>query len=119
MELQTNAQRTRLLANGKMNATLRARGFEETDHEPVVKLFTPWTGATWLLSEIDPHNPDIAFGLCDLGLGAPELGNVSLAELMGLRGPLGLAVERDLSFRADKTLLAYAEDARVLGFIAA
>jgi hypothetical protein len=30
-----------------------------------VKLFTPDAGATWLLTEIDPHDQDRGFGLCD------------------------------------------------------
>jgi len=50
----------------------------------VVKLYTPNAGATWLLSELDAEG--IAFGLCDLGLGFPELGYVSLAELEAFRG---------------------------------
>jgi Protein of unknown function (DUF2958) len=60
---------------------------------------------------------DIAFGLCDLGMGTPELGFVSMSELRALRGPLGLPVERDLHFDADKTLSAYAEEARQHGGI--
>ena len=84
-----------------------------------MKLFTPDAGATWLLTEIDPNDPDIAFGLCDLGLGCPELGSVSLAEIASVRGPLGLAVERDLYFEADKTLSRYAEEARRAGAIRA
>ena len=59
-----------------------------------MKLFTPDAGATWLLTEIDLKDPDIAFGLCDLGLGYPELGSVSLSEIAALRGKLGLPVER-------------------------
>ena len=39
-----------------------------------MKLFTPDANATWLLTELDPVEPDRAFGLCDLGLGYPELG---------------------------------------------
>jgi hypothetical protein len=31
-----------------------------------------------VLTELDPGAADIAFGLCDLGLGFPELGSVSL-----------------------------------------
>jgi len=57
--------------------------------QPVVKLFTPDGGCTWLLTEIDPEDPDIAFGLCDLGFGCPELGSVSLSELESVRGQLG------------------------------
>ncbi len=49
--------------------------------------------------------------LCDLGLGYPELGNVSISELSQLRGRLGLPVERDLGFKADKTLGEYAREA--------
>lgn len=79
---------------------------------PIVKLFTPDAGCTWLLTELDPEDPDLAFGLCDLGLGAPELGSVRMSELARIRGRLGLPVERDRWFRADKTLSAYAAEAR-------
>lgn len=77
----------------------------------MVKLFTPDANCTWLLTEIDPEKPDIAFGLCDLGMGSPELGSVSISELTQLRGRLGLPVERDLGFKADKTLSQYAAEA--------
>ncbi|RZZ87779.1 DUF2958 domain-containing protein [Pseudoxanthomonas winnipegensis] len=108
--LITDAQRVLLLANGR--ESLQDADF---DPAPVVKLFTPDAGATWLLTEIDPDDHDHAFGLCDLGLGAPELGWVSLQELATVRGRLGLPVERDLHFRAEKRLSAYARDARLAG----
>ena len=38
-------------------------------------------------------------------------------ELRDLRGPLGLPVERDEHFEADKTLSAYANEARAHGRI--
>lgn len=60
---------------------------------------------------------DIAYGLCDLGMGTPELGFVSMREIRELRGPLGLPIERDLHFDADKTLSAYADEARAHGRI--
>lgn len=82
------------------------------DHKPVLKLFCPWGAATWLITEMDPEEPDILFGLCDLGQGFPELGNVSLAELEGVSGPVGLKIERDMYFTAGKTLAEYAEEAR-------
>jgi hypothetical protein len=47
------------------------------DFEPVVKIFTPDGNATRLLTELDPIGEHLAFGLCDLGLGEPELGYVS------------------------------------------
>lgn len=47
----------------------------------------------------------------------PELGRVSLQELAAVRGRLGLPIERDLHFRAEKRLSAYARDARRAGQI--
>lgn len=104
--------RAQLLDNGRQS--LADEGF---DPPPVVKLFTPDAGATWLLTEIDPDDEDNMFGLCDLGLGFPELGCVSLAELMSVGGRLGLPVERDLHFTASKALSGYAREARLAGRI--
>jgi hypothetical protein len=81
------------------------------DFEPVVKLFTADGNATWLLTELIPET-DLAFGLCDLGLGEPELGYVSLQELESARGPLGLPLEGDLHFAPTRTIATYAELAR-------
>ena len=114
MNLISDELRAQLLANGRQSLT--DEGF---DPPPVVKLFTPNAGATWLLTEIDPDDDDHAFGLCDLGLGFPELGYVSLAELMSVRGRLGLLVELDLHFKADKPISAYAREARMSGRIVA
>ena len=44
----------------------------------------------------------VAFGLCDLGIGCPELGYVSLSELKSVRGRLGPANRARSAFRADK-----------------
>ena len=68
---------------------------------------------------IDPDNPDILFGLCDLGLGCAELGSVLLSELAAYRGRFGLGIERDIRFKADKTLSAYADEAYKTGRISA
>ncbi|MDM0042360.1 MULTISPECIES: DUF2958 domain-containing protein [Variovorax] len=111
-KLITDEQRALLLANGRQSLEQ-----ENFDPAPVVKLFTPDAGATWLLTEIDPDDHDHAFGLCDLGLGFPELGWVSLAEVTTVRGRLGLPVEQDLHFEAQKRLSAYAREARVAGRI--
>ena len=118
MQLLTLQLREKLLANGR--AQERVRGTDdEIDFYPVVKLFTPDGAATWLLTELDPEDPDIAFGLCDLGMGFPELGSVSIAELETVRGKLGLAVERDRHFEATKPLSAYVDAAvRAGGIIA-
>jgi hypothetical protein len=108
--LLTTSHRVELLANG-LNSGI--------DHRPVVKLFTPDGAATWLFTECDPAEPDRLFGLCDLGVGCPELGYVSLTEITEVRGRLGLPVERDLHFVADKSLSAYADEARANGRIIA
>lgn len=111
MKLITEPQRERMLANGKANAET----FGESDCYPVVKLFTPDANATWLLSELDPENDDLAFGLCDLGY--PELGWVSLSELASVRGAFGLPVERDLHFDPAYRMSVYAKAARRAGCI--
>ena len=112
MKLLTQPLRKQLLANGAAQRAAIDSGTDALDFHPVVKLFTPDAQATWLLTELDPADGDLAFGLCDCGLGEPELGYVSLAELAGVRGPLGLPIERDMHFEADKGLAAYSEEAR-------
>jgi hypothetical protein len=109
MKLFTKPQWEQLLANGANSG----------DHFPVVKLFTPDGSGTWLLTEVDPTDQDIAFGLCDLGFGCPELGSVSISELQSVRGKLGLPIERDLHFTATKPISQYAEEASNRGRIVA
>ena len=82
MKLLTKEHVRRLRSNGQQNS--REEG--HLDLQPVVKLFTPDAQCTWLLSEIDPEDPDRAFGLCDLGQGYPELGWVRLTDIRGIRG---------------------------------
>lgn len=101
------------LAKLKANA---ADTNENKDPFPVVKLFTPDAGATWLLTEFDEAEGTL-FGLCDLGLGCAELGYVSLGELQTLRGRLGLPVERDLWFESAAPLSVYADKANAAGHI--
>lgn len=108
--LITDEQRAQLLANGRASAEGQA-----IDPLPPVKLFTPDAHATWLLTELDPEDGDTAFGLCDLGIGMPELGSVRLSDLASIVGPLKLPVERDLYFVAKRTLSEYARLARING----
>ena len=108
-KLLTKANVRRLLANYEASE----------DTRPALKLFTPDAQATWLIADMDPGDPDRLFGLCDLGVGYPELGYVSFRELSRLRGPMGLAVERDLHFEPVKTLGEYAAEARSIGRVVA
>jgi Protein of unknown function (DUF2958) len=100
MKLLTKAITKKLIAN---------RG--KDDAYPVLKLFTPAANATWLITDMEEDG--LLFGLCDLGLGCPELGYVSLDELSTVW------VERDLYFKADKPLSAYADEARKTGRLVA
>lgn len=102
----------RLLDNGRAIAQTG-----NDDVEPVLKLFTPDAGCTWLIVSIEPDSPDVAYGLCDLGLGCAELGSVSIAEIKNVRGAVGLPVERDLHFEPEGKLGWYADRARVSGSI--
>ena len=111
MKLLTKNIHDKLLANGRKQDEVRGTD-DEIDFHPVVKLFTPDAGCTWLLTELEPETPDIAFGLCDLGMGFPELGSVSLTELRSIRGRIGLPIERDRSFKASHPLSIYAKAAR-------
>jgi Protein of unknown function (DUF2958) len=116
MKLITDSLTEQLLVNGRAQRAAMDLGETALDFKPVVKLFTPDAQCTWLLTELDPDD-GLAFGLCDLGLGCPELGYVSLAEISAVRGKLGLPVERDRHFEADKPLSAYANAARERGCI--
>ena len=111
MKLLTTSIRDQLLRNGRIRQALDEDGRADADFIPVVKLFTPDAGCTWLLTELDPEDEDIAFGLCDLGMGCPELGSVRISELESVRGRLSLPVERDLHFKAVRTISVYARAA--------
>jgi hypothetical protein len=104
--------REQLLANGA-----RSAAGEDFDPIPLLKLFTPDANATWLLTEIDPVRPTIAFGLCDLALGCPEIGSVCLEEIALVRGPMGLPVERDEHYAETRSLSVLAKQARREGRI--
>jgi hypothetical protein len=109
MALLTEQQRAQMLENGRVNA-----GREDgEDFPPVVRLFCPWSHAIWLLTELDPEDPDIAFGLCDPGLGLPELGSVRLSEMASIEGPSGQRIQRDDSFTPQRKLSTYARLARI------
>lgn len=59
-----------------------------------VKFFTPWTYWTWYGIEFD--GKDRFFGY--IAGHVAELGYFSLSELMSIKGPFGLYVERDIYF---------------------
>jgi len=110
MKLLTKKQTEVMIQNGIVQREASNK-VESVDFKPVVKLFTPDGNCTWLLTELYPADHDVAFGLCDLGMGFPELGDVRISDLEKLTGPMGLPVERDLHFDADKKLSEYGSEA--------
>lgn len=96
--------------------TLLANGLRDGDHVPVLKLFNPAGPGTWLITEIG-EDGDTLFGLCDLDMGCPELGSVSLSEIISVKLPLGLTIERDVSFEGRLPISRWAEIARATGSI--
>lgn len=74
--------------------TLPRYGERNGDDVALVKFFTPDSSWTWYVSEFD--GDDILYGLVD-GFEV-EFGTFSLKELQAVRGPLGLPIERDVSF---------------------
>ena len=107
----TAEQRRKLLENGKLRPNA-------SEVKPVVKFFNPCGAATWLFTELD-ENGDTLYGLCDLGMGEPELGYASLSEMMAVKLRFGLYIERDYHFEASKSLQEYADEARASGRIKA
>jgi hypothetical protein len=120
MKVFTAAIVQKLIANGIATRDAQQAGKPEPDHKPVLKIFNPTGAATWLLTEIVPDSGgDTLFGLCDLGMGEPELGYVSRVELESIRVRFGLRLERDLHFKASQTIGAYAAAARGAGRLVA
>ncbi len=76
-------------------AILPALSVMEHEADPVVyvKLFTPDAGWMWYITEYDPEER-LAYGFVR-GV-EEELGYIWLDELATMRGPMGLAIERDL-----------------------
>ena len=110
MKLLTQEIRRKLIDNGRAQAKVKGTKAEK-DFWPVVKLFYPAGAATWLLTELDPEDPDIAWGLCDLGMGCAEFGTVRISELESFRGRFGLGIERDRFFEARAPISRYIDAA--------
>lgn len=110
MNIITQKQLEQLKLNGSPEK-------QDEDHLPVVKLVLPGEGCTWLLTEVDPEEPTLAFGLCDLCIGFPELGYVSLEVLESICVHDIFKVECDLDFKAKYPVSVYAQAARIVATI--
>ena len=64
----------------------------------VLKLFNPIGAGTWYIYE--KEDEDIYWAFVNLGdIDCAECGTVSMSELMSLRLPMGLHIERDMYFK--------------------
>ena len=95
----------RLIKNHFDNLKSEQRG--EKSFKVVLKLFNPTGIGTWYLSELDPVS-NVAFGLADVHM--KELGYIDLNELEKFRGLMGLPIERDKLFPANKKTLNECEE---------
>jgi len=107
MILLTDELRGRLLYNGRNPGA---------DHLPVVKLFNPLGAGVWLATELHADG-DFLYGLADLSF--PEIGSFSLEELVSVRPPFNMGIERDILFATDLPLSVWAEAAHQAGSIRA
>lgn len=114
MKILTKAIEKQLLKNHEIQMKAQEND-SYVDLKPVVKIFNPAGGQTWLLTEMAPDGT--CFGLCDLGLGCPELGYVLIWDLLAIRNRFGGKLERDMYFTADKTIREYADEAMAKGYI--
>jgi len=63
-----------------------------------LKLFNPAGAGTWYITEYDPEE-ELAFGFVNLGdPEMAELGYIYVPELLQLKLPFGLSIERDRHF---------------------
>ncbi len=112
MALLSGDLRTKLEENGRRQHAVKSTE-SKIDFAPLARLYTPLADAVWLLTEIDPKNPDRAFGLHNTGKGNAELCYVSLNELE--RRFAQLSVRRDKGFQTDELLSELARKAGVVG----
>ena len=107
MKLVTAEQRQQLIDNRNLG----------DDIKPVVKIFSLPGAVTWLIASMNPQDEDTMYGLCDLGIGYPELGYARLSELHSMTvrvppdGSVGMSLEQDLYFKPSHSLSVHAEAA--------
>lgn len=71
--LSAQSIRQALLRNGRLRQQYPKGGNAGPYLAREVKHFTPDASCTWLLTELDPDDPDTAFGLFDWVWAAPDL----------------------------------------------
>ena len=110
-ELITDEINTALLANWTHGQDERRT--VSHDPVPVMRLHGQLGPAEWLITERSTNEPDILFGLCDLGMGFPEIGYVSLSELKSVAIAGAFKIVREVGFTATFPISVYAQAARL------
>ena len=75
---------------------------EAKDIKVPLKLFNPCGSQSWFITEYDPDTGE-AFGYVT-GMGCDELGYISIPELLEVKLPFGLRIERDMHWNSNNTL---------------
>ena len=85
------------LLTAELRITLPSLYSQEKTEDPTIhcKFFTPDSNWTWYVTEGEADENDFRFFGYVCGM-EDEWGYFLLSELEGARGPLGLAIERDL-----------------------
>lgn len=79
------------------------------DLKPVVKISTEDGMCSWLLTEIDPDDHNMAFGLSDIGLGEPKQEWIWLPQIHNMREKLRQKITNDQDFEPIGTLDNYTD----------
>ena len=94
MELLTDTLRKRFQEIGRQDET--------TNPIIVTKFFNPTGAGTWYITEFYPEDQCV-YGYVT-GLGYDEWGYISLLEIKAYKSPLGIGIERDISFEEQRFL---------------
>ena len=81
----------------KPTAKKLKENFEADSMQPCMKLFNPCGAQTWLVTKMDPDG-DTIWVYADLGIGCVEYGTASLKEILSIKLPFFLKIERDRGF---------------------
>ena len=84
----------------KENSVMATKQYQkgsDLNQQVVAKFFDPCGSWSWYLMNQDPDDPVYLWGIvkgCEV-----EIGSFSLSELQSYKGPFGLGIERDRSFK--------------------
>jgi hypothetical protein len=88
--LWTTLENGRMFQNGFAGLT--------EDRVPVVRLVDAARGAEYILTALNPRQANVYWGLADLGLGSPEIGEISLGAICEYYLASNKALVRDATF---------------------